>query len=207
MVSSAIFLRQPIVKRFGRYALVFAMGLTGCWGSSGATTGNGGYAGNAGNTDGSTDGALSDLGANVCNAGDPGAAFIQPTDSGISPAPNPLGGALTDGSYHLTSTLYYPAGGCSNIGVATQLTVVSSASGTGTLQTATATTAGDFITESVSFTIKTASLSVRIDCIYPDPIGLHGSSAQIAYSASPTEIQLYGASAACGNRIDFYELD
>jgi hypothetical protein len=193
--------QRPIVKRLGHCALIFVASLTGCWGSSGPTTGNGGYAGNAGNADGSTDGA------NICNGGDPGPLFVQSTDSGISPAPAALGGAITDGSYHLTSTVYYPANGCTDPGVATQLTIMTSAAGTGTLQTTTATGAGDFIGESVSFTINATSLSVRIDCIFPDLVGLRGSSAQIAYSASPTEIQLYGSSGSCGDRVDVYSLD
>ncbi len=179
-------------------SLILSSWTAGCWSGSGPNAGP-------------TDASAGDLGAYACNALAAGAVVVQSTDSGIWPAPSPTGGALTDGSYHLTSTVYYPAAGssCAGVGVSTGLSITSAAASTttGTVQLASTTNAGDFTTESASYTINGTSLSLRFDCVFPDAYHLRGSSAQLAYSATATELQLYGSSAACGDRIDSYDLD
>ena len=192
-------------QRLGICALVLAPLIlsplaTGCWSGGGPAVGP---------TDGSADGSAVDLGTNACNSLPAGTVVVQSTDSGISPAPSATGGTPAGGSYHLTSTVYYPAAGCVALGTSTGLTIswASAAATTGTLQTATVTTAGDFITESATFTINGTSLSLRIDCIFPDTFHLRGNSVQVPYSATATEIQLHGSSAACGDHIDTYDLD
>jgi hypothetical protein len=178
--------------------LILASLAAGCWSGRGPSAG-------------ATDASGSDLGSSACNALTAGAVVVQSTESGIWPAPSPTGGALTDGTYHLASTVYYPAAGsgCAGVGVSTGLTITSAAASTttGTVQLASTTGAGDFTTESASYTINGTSLSLRFDCVFPDAYHLRGNSAQLAYSATATAIQLYGSSAACGDRIDTYDLD
>jgi hypothetical protein len=131
-------------------------------------------------------------------------------DTGNATAPAPTGGALADGSYHLTASSYYPSlstlAGCAVDPITTKLIVSSSSATSGTLQSATLTSAGFFISESTSYLMNDTSLSARIDCIAPDPTGLVGNAFQIAYSATPTELQIY-ASGDCGNHIEVYDLD
>jgi hypothetical protein len=144
--------------------------------------------------------------AQLCNAIQFGNAFVQATDSGNPTEPAATGGALTDGSYHLTSSSYYPSAACTVDPVATILVISSSSPTSGTMQTASLTSASYFLSESTSYSINDTSLQIRVNCIVPDAAGLLGSAAQVSYSATPTEIQLY-ATGDCGNHIDVYDID
>jgi hypothetical protein len=173
--------KPPIVKDLGRRALALAplalaALLGGCFKSSGG-------------------GALPD--AQLCNAVPYGNAFVQAMDSGNATEPAATGGALMDGSY-------YPSSNCAVDPVAGILVVSSTSTTGGSMQTASLTNAGYFLSESTSYLINDTSLQIRVDCIVPDTVGLLGSAAQISYSATPTEIQLY-ASGACGSHIDVYD--
>ncbi len=171
------------------------MVLSGCWNRN-----------NGSNENPLGDGGVPDLGDRICNAVQAGNTFIQPADSGNATAPAPTGGALTDGSYHLTSSAYYPAASCAFDPISANMVVTSSSPTSGTMQTASLTSVGYFVSESTAYEINDTSLTTRIDCIAPDAFGLLGNAAQISYSATPTEIQIYG-SGGCGNRIDIYDLD
>jgi hypothetical protein len=148
--------------------------------------------------------------AQLCNSVPLGSAFVQPMDSGTPTEPAANGGALTDGSYHLTSTSYYPSyfpsSSCPVNPIATILVVSSSSPTSGTIETASVTSDGSLLSESTSYLINDASLEMRVNCIVPDAFGLLGSAAQFPYNATPTEIQLYQAG-ACGSHIDVYDLD
>ena len=144
--------------------------------------------------------------AQLCNTLAFGNALVQAVDSGNAIEPAATGGALTDGSYHLTSSSYYPSANCAVDPVATKLVISSSSPTSGTMQTASVTGAGYFVSESTSYLVNDTSLQIRVDCILPDAVGLLGSAAQISYNATPTEIQLY-ATGACGSHIDVYDLD
>lgn len=143
-----------------------------------------------------------------CNDLKLGSSFVQEMDSANETEPAPTGGAMTSGSYHLASTTYYPnlMSGCSVAPVATVLLVTSSSPTTGTIQTASVTSAGYAATESTAYQSNGTALQTHIDCLVPDPGGVQGSAARISYSATATEIQLYTPS-GCGNRIDVYDLD
>ena len=120
--------------------------------------------------------------------------------------PAPTGGAVTSGSYHLTSSTYFPLASCAVDPVAAVLLVSVSSPTGGTIQTTSLTSTGYILSESTSYLIKDTSLQIHIDCIVPDSGGLLGSGAQISYNAAATEIQLY-ATGGCGNHIDVYDLD
>jgi len=158
----------------------------------------------------SSGGGTPDSGNQTCNAIPFGNAFVELTDSGNATVPAATGGALTDGSYHLTSSTYYPSiaasTACTADPIATNLVISSSSTTTGTMQTATVTSAGHFLVESTTYLINDTSLTVRIDCISPGPPSLAGNVFQSPYSAAPTELQLYG-SGDCGSHIEIYDLD
>jgi hypothetical protein len=143
-----------------------------------------------------------------CNDLKWGSSFVQEIDAENATEPAPTGGSMTSGSYHLTSTTYYPnlASGCAVAPVATVLQVTSSSPTTGTIQTASVTSAGFAATESTTYESSGTALRTRIDCLAPDPGGVVGGVARISYSATATELQLY-TSSGCGNRIDVYDLD
>jgi hypothetical protein len=176
-------------------ALLFAALPGGCFSSSGNNNGNP-----------LGDGGVPDLGDRICNAIQVGNAYVQAMDSGNETLPTATGGVLTDGSYHLTSTSFYPSAACSLDPIAANMVVSSSSSTSGTMQTASLTNVGYFISESTSYLINGTSLNARIDCVAPDSFGVLGTAAQIPYSATATEIQIYG-SGGCGNRIDIYDHD
>ena len=144
--------------------------------------------------------------AQLCNTIPGSNAYVQPMDSGNPMEPAATGGALVDGSYHLTSSTYYPSASCVVDQVATILVISSSSATAGTMQTASVTNTNGFLSESASYLINDTSLQIRIDCIVPDAVGLLGSAAQVSYSATPTEIQLY-ATGDCGNHIEVYDQD
>jgi hypothetical protein len=144
--------------------------------------------------------------AQLCNTVPFGNVFVQSMDSGNATEPAPTGGALTDGSYHLSSSSYYPSAVCAVDPVATILVISSSSPTSGTMQTASLTSRGYFLSETATYLTNDTSLQIRVDCIMPDAVGLLGSAAQISYTATPTEIQLY-ATGGCGNHIDVYDLD
>jgi hypothetical protein len=143
----------------------------------------------------------------ACNDLSAGAAFVEATSAQTADPPVAAGGALAAGLYHLSASTYYPAPACTVTGVATRLQVAQSSATDGTIEIVTATAAGDTLSESVSYTIAGTSLSVRIDCITPDPGGLRGSSAQVPYDATATQIQLYRSTPPCGTSVDTYLLD
>lgn len=149
---------------------------------------------------------VGDGGATVvaCNDLSTGGAVVE-ASARTGSAPVATGGALTAGLYHLVGSTYYPAPTCTVTGVATRLRAAPSSATEGTIQIVTATAAGDALSESVSYTTTGTSLSVRIDCVTPDPGGLRGSSVQIPFSATPTQIQLYKST--CGTSVDTYALD
>lgn len=144
--------------------------------------------------------------AQLCNSVPFGDAFVQAMDAGNAPEPTATGGALTDGSYHLTSSTYYPSSCRTVAPIATMLVISSSSPTSGTIETASVTSAGFFVSESTSYLINDASLEMRVNCILPDTFGLLGSAAQFPYNATPTEIQLY-QTGACGSHIDVYDRD
>jgi len=144
--------------------------------------------------------------AQLCNSVPFGSAFVQPMNSGVPTEPAATGGALTGGSYHLTSSTYYPSSCRTLDPIATILVVSSSSPTSGTIETASVTSDGSLLSESTSYLINDASLQLRVNCIVPDAFGLLGSAAQFPYNATPTEIQLYQAG-ACGSHIDVYDLD
>jgi hypothetical protein len=148
--------------------------------------------------------------AQLCNSVPLGNAFVQAMDTGNPTEPAATGGTLTDGSYHLTSSSYYPSlspsSSCALDPVAGILVISSSSPTSGTMETASVTSAGFLLSESTSYLINDASLQIRVNCIVPDAVGLLGSAAQFAYNATPTEIQLY-QTGACGSHIDVYDLD
>jgi uncharacterized phage protein gp47/JayE len=150
-----------------------------------------------------------DGGATVvaCNDLSSGDAVVEATSAQIADPPVAAGGAMAAGLYHLSASTYYPAPACTVTGVATRLRASPSSATEGTIQIVTATAAGDRLGESVSYTTTGTSLSVRIDCISPDPGGLRGSSAQIPFSATATQIQLYRSTPPCGTSVDTYLLD
>ncbi len=166
--------------------------LGGCWSNNGSN--------------GSPDGGIPDLAGPVCNSLPFADTFVQPMDSGNPTPPAATGGALAGGSYHLTASSYYPLAVCAVDPIASRLVVSSSSATTGTMQTATLTSAGHYLNESTAYLINDTSLVVRIECLAPDPAGALGSAAQIEYNATPTEVQLYG-NGGCGNRVDTYDLD
>jgi hypothetical protein len=131
---------------------------------------------------------------------------VEATSAGTPGVPVAAGGEMPGGSYHLVSSVYYPAPACTVVGVATRLKSAPSSATAGTIEIVTATAAGDTLSESVSYTVSGASLSVRIDCILPDP-GLRGSNAQIPFNATAAEIQLFKSTPPCGASIDTYQLD
>jgi hypothetical protein len=133
---------------------------------------------------------------------------VQPQSSGTEPVPQATGGALVAGDYHLVSSVYYPSATCSTAGVSTSLRVTLSAPASGTIDTLTIDTAGGSVAESISFTTSGAALTLRLDCISPDPSGLGSTAAIIRYSVGDDgTIQLTTASPACGTSIDTYALD
>jgi hypothetical protein len=134
---------------------------------------------------------------------------VQPQNLGTTdPLPQATGGALVAGDYHLVSSVYYPSATCSTIGVSTSLRVTLSAPASGTIDTLTTDTAGGSVAESISFTASGAALTLRLDCISPDPTGLGSTAAIIQYSVGDDgTIQLTMASPACGTSIDTYALD
>ncbi len=144
--------------------------------------------------------------AQLCNSVPLGSAFVQAMDSGTPTEPAATGGALTDGSYHLSSSSYYPSAACAVDPIATILVISSSSPTSGTMQTASVTSAGFLLSESTSYLTSDTSLQIRVNCIVPDAVGLLGSAAQISYTATPTEIQLY-QTGTCGSHIDVYDLD
>jgi hypothetical protein len=144
--------------------------------------------------------------AQLCNSVPFGAAFVQSMDTGNATEPAATGGALTGGSYHLTSSSYYPSAACPVNPVATNLVISSSSPTTGTMDTSSVSSAGFFLSESTSYLINDTFLQMRVNCIVPDALGLLGSAAQFAYNATPTKIQLY-QTGACGNHIDVYDQD
>jgi hypothetical protein len=148
--------------------------------------------------------------AQLCNSVPSGNAFVQTMDTGNPSEPAAAGGALIDGSYHLTASSYYPSyylsSGCPDDPIATILVISSSSPTGGTMETTSVTDAGYLVSESTSYLINDASLQIRVNCIAPDAVGLLGSVAQFAYTATPTEIQLY-QSGVCGSHIDVYDLD
>jgi hypothetical protein len=175
--------------------LFFAVLLGGCFSSSSNDNGNP-----------LGDGGVPDLGDRICNAVPAGSAFVQTMDSGNATLPAATGGTLADGSYHLTSSTYYPSAACAIDPVASNLVVSSSSASSGTIQTASLTNTGYFVSESTSYQMNDTTLSSRIDCIAPDSFGVLGTAAQIVYSATATEIQIYGTG-GCGSHIDVYDLD
>jgi hypothetical protein len=142
----------------------------------------------------------------LCNDLQYGSSFVQAMNAENGTAPAPTGGAMTGGSYHLTSSTFYPLVGCAVDPVATVLQVSASSPTSGTIQTASLTSTGYILSESTSYLVNDTSLQVHIDCVVPDSAGLLGTGAQIYYSATPTEIQLY-ATGGCGNHIEVYDLD
>ena len=144
--------------------------------------------------------------AQLCNTVPFGNAFVQAMNSGNATQPAATGGPVSDGSYHLTSSTYCPSSGCAADPVATILVISSSSPTSGTMQTASLTSAGYFLSESTTYLSNDTSLQIRVDCVVPDRAGLLGSAAQISYNATPTEIQLY-ASGDCGSHIDVYDID
>ena len=142
----------------------------------------------------------------LCNDLQYGSSFVQAMNAENGTEPAPTGGAVTGGSYHLTSSTFYPLGGCAVDPVAIVLRVSPSSPTSGATQTASLTSTGYILSESTSYLVNDTSLQVHIDCLVPDSAGLLGTGAQIYYSATPTEIQLY-ATGGCGNHIDVYDLD
>jgi hypothetical protein len=184
------------VKNLSRLFWAFALCVAGCASRGDPQT-----------TGGDPDGSSGDLAVAGCTNLVPSDVIVGPTGSGMAQAPSPGGGALVAGTYHLVTTIYYPGGGCSAVGVATSLRVSLGSANSGSLETATKTDAGDVVSESVSFVIAGTSLSVHLDCVIPDAVGVQGSVAQIPYSATPTDVQLYRSTPDCGAGIDTYQLD
>ena len=139
----------------------------------------------------------------------PSDSVVEATSAGSSDVPVAVGGEMPAGLFHLVSSLYYPAPRCTVAGVATRLksTPASSPSSPGTIEIITASAGGNTLSESVSYTVSGTSLTVRIDCISPNPAGLAGSGALIPFNATANEIQLYKATPACGASIDTYQLE
>ena len=142
----------------------------------------------------------------LCNDLQYGSSFVQATNSENGTEPAPTGGTVTGGSYHLTSSTFYPLAGCTVDPIATVLLVSASSPTSGTIQTASLTSTGYIGSESTSYLESGTLLQIHIDCIVPDSAGLLGTGAQIGYSATPTEIQLY-ATGGCGNHVEVYDLD
>jgi hypothetical protein len=147
--------------------------------------------------------------AATCSNLSPSAVTVQPQSSGTTdPVPQATGGALVAGDYHLVSSVYYPSANCSPTGVSTSLRVTLSSPTSGIIDTLTTSTAGGSVAESISFTTSRASLTLRLDCISPDPTGLGSTAAIIPYSVGDDgTIHLTTASPACGTSIDTYALD
>jgi hypothetical protein len=156
--------------------------------------------------DGNLDGAAGEILSGGCNNLSPGSTIVDATNSGGAAAPTAAGGSLAAGIYHLVSTIYYPDASCASgvASVATTLRVVTEAGSSGTLETLTATAAGDAVSESVRFTSIGSSLSLRLDCVIPDPSGLQGATAQLPYTATATELDLYRSAPTCSLAIDTY---
>jgi hypothetical protein len=142
-----------------------------------------------------------------CNDLSSGTALVTTTSAGATSAPVPSGGELGAGLYRLVSSIYYPSTACAIANVATRLRSNPATATTGTIDIATSTASADTLSETVSYTASGASLSVRIDCIAPDPTGLRGNSSQISFSAGGTAIQLFKSTASCGTSVDTYALE
>ena len=147
------------------------------------------------------------LDAAACSSLSPSTVIVQAESAGTDSPPPASGGALMAGAYHLMSSVYYPSSGCSTTGLATSLRVTLASTSTGTIDTLT-TTAGGSVSESISFTSSGTSLTLRLDCISPDPTGLGSTAAIIPYSAGDDgTIRLTTASPTCGTSIDTYVAD
>ena len=155
----------------------------------------------------SAKGSASDAASPIaCNGLLVGDLVVEATSAGTPDVPVAAGGEMPAGVYHLVSSVYYPGPTCTVVGVATRLKSAPSSATAGTIEIVTATAAGETLSESVSYTVSGTSLSVRIDCILPDP-GLRGSNAQIPFNATAAEIQLFKSTPPCGASVDTYQLD
>jgi hypothetical protein len=142
-----------------------------------------------------------------CSDLSPGTALVTTTNGGGASQPVPSGGEVGAGIYRLVSSIYYPSTTCTIAPVATRLRAMPSSATSGTLDIATATGTGDNLSETVSYTASGTSLSVRIDCLAPDPTGLRGNNSQISFSATAAEIRLSKSTPTCGTSVDTYALD
>lgn len=170
--------------------------VVGCWNGVGSPTG-GGDPGIGGGT-----------GSVACNGLQAGSTFVRPANAGTTPPPAPTGGSLAAGSYHLATTTYYPMVSCNASGLATTLVIASASETTGTFQMVTGSDGGGAAQgESLSFAIRGTSLSVRIDCITNDTGGVRGTLAEVPFTATPSQLQLYVTAPTCGTRVDTYQKD
>ncbi len=134
--------------------------------------------------------------------------LVQPSDTGTAAPPAAMGGTLVAGSYHLASTVYYPAALCTQTEVSTDLRMTLVSPTSGTIDTITISAAENVVSETTRFTASGTELTLSLVCILPDPSGLTRTAAVFPYTVGAAgELLLTTSDPGCGTSISTYVPD
>jgi hypothetical protein len=135
--------------------------------------------------------------------------LVQPGDANTASAPAATGGTLIAGTYHLTSTVYYPAATCVPTQSGTDLRVTLTSAASGTIETVTVTAAGDVIGEVTRFVAAGTELTLSLVCVSPAAAsGVNHTGAVFPYSVDGSgNLSLTNADPNCGTSVSTYVFD